>query len=50
MYGTARLWDDGIIMPEFTKDILGLSLMICNNNRKKMKIGENSSNFGIFRM
>lgn len=29
IYGSSRLWDDGIVMPEETRDILGLSLMLC---------------------
>lgn len=28
MYASARLWDDGIIMPEDTRRVLGLSLMV----------------------
>ena len=28
MYASARLWDDGIIMPEDTRKVLGLSLKI----------------------
>ena len=49
IYGTARLWDDGIVMPENSKDILGLSLMIVNNNRE-FKSKNNGSGFGVFRM
>lgn len=26
LYGSARLWDDGVIMPEDTRTVLGLSL------------------------
>lgn len=29
IYGTARCWDDGIVMPEDTREILGLSLLLC---------------------
>lgn len=46
IYGTARLWDDGIIMPEDTRDILGLSLLLCKN---KSQFAEKDS-FGVFRM
>jgi acetyl-CoA carboxylase carboxyltransferase component len=30
-YGTARLWDDGIIAPAQTRDVLGLALSACAN-------------------
>ncbi|MCO4761984.1 MAG: acyl-CoA carboxylase subunit beta [Myxococcales bacterium] len=30
-YATARLWDDGIIEPTQTRDILGLALSACHN-------------------
>ena len=30
-YGTARLWDDGIIDPRHTRDVLGLSLSMSLN-------------------
>lgn len=43
-YGTARLWDDGIIAPRETRDVLGLSLAACLN----APIAE--TKFGIFRM
>ncbi len=43
-YSTARLWDDGIIEPTQTRDILGLSLAIANN----FEIDE--TKFGLFRM
>jgi len=32
LYGSARLWDDGIIDPANTRDVLGLSLSVCHNN------------------
>ena len=43
-YSTARLWDDGIILPHQTRDILGLALNISHNN----PIDE--THFGVFRM
>lgn len=43
-YGTARLWDDGIIDPADTRKVLGLSLQVARNN-----IGGDTK-FGIFRM
>ena len=43
-YSTARLWDDGIIEPEQTRDVLGLSLAACAN----APVGDTT--FGVFRM
>lgn len=43
-YSTARLWDDGIIDPVNTRDLLGLAIATSLNSG----IGE--SKFGIFRM
>ncbi len=44
-HATARLWDDGIIDPAQTRDVLGLSLAACLN----APIGE-TPRFGVFRM
>lgn len=44
LYSTARIWDDGIILPEQTRDHLGMALAVSHNE----KIQE--SKFGIFRM
>ncbi|MGL4312782.1 MAG: carboxyl transferase domain-containing protein [Sphingomonas sp.] len=44
-YATARLWDDGIIDPVQTRDVLGLSLAACLN----APIPE-APRFGVFRM
>jgi 3-methylcrotonyl-CoA carboxylase beta subunit len=43
-YATARLWDDGIIDPAMTRDVLGLGLSAACN----APIGE--TRFGVFRM
>jgi 3-methylcrotonyl-CoA carboxylase beta subunit len=43
-YSTARLWDDGIIDPANTRDVLGLALVACSN----APVGE--TKFGVFRM
>ena len=43
-YATARLWDDGIIDPARTRDVLGLALSASLN----APIGE--TRFGVFRM
>ncbi len=44
-YATARLWDDGIIDPTQTRDVLGLAFAIALN----APIPERPS-FGTFRM
>ena len=43
-YATARLWDDGIIDPAQTRDVLGLSISASLNAPIE------DSEFGIFRM
>ena len=43
-YSTARIWDDGIIDPTQTRNVLGLSLSAALN----APIPE--TNFGVFRM
>ena len=43
-YSTARLWDDGIIDPRDTRDVLGLCLASARN--APMPEGK----YGIFRM
>ncbi|MDA8793449.1 methylcrotonoyl-CoA carboxylase [Bacteriovoracaceae bacterium] len=43
-YSTARLWDDGIIEPHKTRDVLGLCLSVVHN---EMYANEN---YGVFRM
>jgi len=43
-YGSARLWDDGIIDPAETRIVLGLSISAALN----APIGE--TRFGVFRM
>jgi 3-methylcrotonyl-CoA carboxylase beta subunit len=43
-YATARLWDDGIILPSETRRVLGLALSACLN----APIPE--TKFGVFRM
>ncbi|GAA5825553.1 hypothetical protein JCM5353_002337 [Sporobolomyces roseus] len=49
IFGTARLWDDGIIMPHQTREVLGLTLGVVTkswNPRERKNVG----NFGVFRM
>lgn len=43
-YSTARLWDDGIIDPAKTRQILGLSLSVVGNSPV------NDTTYGVFRM
>ena len=43
-YSTARIWDDGIIEPSSTRDVLGLSLAACANAPIE------PTQFGVFRM
>lgn len=43
-YATARLWDDGVIDPMETRQVLGLALTACAN----APLGE--PGFGVFRM
>jgi len=43
-YATARIWDDGIIDPINTRQVIGVGLSICYNADIK------DTNFGIFRM
>ena len=43
-YATARLWDDGIILPEETRRVLGLALSACLN------APVDETRFGLFRM
>ncbi len=42
-YSSSRLWDDGIIIPTDTREILGMSLDATYNSK------ENVADFGIFR-
>ncbi|MCB0068230.1 MAG: methylcrotonoyl-CoA carboxylase, partial [Caldilineaceae bacterium] len=43
-YATARLWDDGILDPAETRQVLGLALSACLNAPVE------ETKFGIFRM
>jgi len=44
-YATARLWDDGVIDPAQTRDVLGLALGVC----LEAPVPERAA-FGVFRM
>jgi acetyl-CoA carboxylase carboxyltransferase component len=43
-YSTARLWDDGVIDPVDTREMLGLALSVTLNAPREEK------GFGVFRM
>ncbi|CAB4015935.1 Hypothetical predicted protein, partial [Paramuricea clavata] len=45
-FSTARLWDDGIILPHETREVLALSLQASMAKRNSVR----NSNFPIFRM
>jgi 3-methylcrotonyl-CoA carboxylase beta subunit len=49
LYGSARLWDDGIIRPEDTRDVLGLALGVVNRRPAAREDGS-AGRFGVFRM
>jgi len=46
VFGSARLWDDGVIAPEDTRAMLGLGLRAAMGG----SVGESDTKFGIFRM
>ncbi|KAK0499762.1 carboxyl transferase [Armillaria luteobubalina] len=48
LYSTARLWDDGIVAPRDTRDVLGLALGVAGRTRRSE--GEGAPGFGVFRM
>lgn len=46
-FASARLWDDGIILPEDTRNVLGLSLDLAFSSRD---LWHKETRFGVFRM
>ncbi|KAG7447475.1 carboxyl transferase [Guyanagaster necrorhizus] len=44
LYSTARLWDDGIVAPRDTRDVLGLALGVAGGRCRDL------GGFGVFRM
>ncbi|KAK4961903.1 Methylcrotonoyl-CoA carboxylase beta chain, mitochondrial [Elasticomyces elasticus] len=46
LFGTARLWDDGVIVPSQTRQVLGMGLRAAMGGRAEDKKTE----FGVFRM
>jgi len=49
IFGSARLWDDGIILPDQTRAVLGTGLRTALGGRKDA-IDEQEAKFGVFRM
>lgn len=59
LYSTARLWDDGIIKPTDTRDVVGLGLALAARQRgpvgtlggaRSTTWDGNGNGFGVFRM
>ena len=58
LYSTARLWDDGIIKPSETRDVVGLALGLVsqqpgaarNQDSASATWDGNNAGFGVFRM
>lgn len=58
LYSTARLWDDGIIQPTETRDVVGLGLALASRERTsphtpyaRLTTWEGGAErFGVFRM
>jgi len=48
LYSTARLWDDGIIEPTETRDVVGLALGLAA--RRHPESSCTGRGFGVFRM
>lgn len=49
VFGSARLWDDGIILPEHTRATLGVALRAALGGRNAEELDE-EARFGVFRM
>lgn len=49
-FGSARLWDDGIIPPAHTRRVLGLGLRMAVQGQREERQGERESTWGVFRM
>jgi len=50
LYATARLWDDGVIDPVQTRNVLGLALGVVARPETGPTAGQRPSRYGIFRM
>ncbi|GJD11154.1 Methylcrotonoyl-CoA carboxylase beta chain, mitochondrial [Galdieria sulphuraria] len=49
-YASARIWDDGVIAPQDTRKVLGLTLSVVTNGHKMAQQQPSSFSYGIFRM
>ena len=49
-FGSARLWDDGIIPPAHTRRVLGLGLRMAVRGQREERQGERDTEWGVFRM
>ena len=49
-YSSARLWDDGIISPLLTRDVLSRTLKIVNRQLVPRHDAEDGSGLGVLRM
>ena len=56
LYSTARLWDDGIVKPTDTRDVVGLGLALVSrrsplhNDKVSTTWDGGRQGFGVFRM
>nr|WP_313502951.1 carboxyl transferase domain-containing protein [Corynebacterium variabile] len=49
-YGTARLWDDGVIDPADTRRVLAMALGVCARAPRDTTTDTTAAGFGVFRM
>lgn len=49
-YGTARLWDDGVIDPADTRRVLAMALGVCARAPRYTTTDTTAAGFGVFRM
>lgn len=50
LYATSRLWDDGIIRPQDTRDAVGLGLALAAREKRTGPTASAEGGFGVFRM
>ncbi|KAF8608238.1 carboxyl transferase [Ceratobasidium sp. AG-I] len=50
LYATSRLWDDGIIRPQDTRDAVGLGLALAAREKRASSSVSAEGGFGVFRM
>ncbi|KAK5157114.1 Methylcrotonoyl-CoA carboxylase beta chain, mitochondrial [Recurvomyces mirabilis] len=50
LFGTARLWDDGVIPPGHTRRVVGMGLAAARQGEVVRKEGRGGGRFGVFRM